>query len=324
MRNDIQEVFGSVDHEMQQFRKEFDALVSSDVKMLQLILRYLFKKRGKQLRPLFVILSARMCGNVNEMTYRAAALIELLHTATLVHDDVVDEADHRRGMFTVNALWKNKAAVLLGDYLLATGLLSALDNDYFQLLKYVANATRKMSEGELWQIQKARKLKPDEETYYKIIEYKTAVLFAVSFQCGAYSAGADDKTMDAMYQVGLNAGLAFQIKDDILDFMPQQTGKSAYTDLKEQKLTLPVIHALNNSGFAEGVKYKNQLKQVRKKKRQPIEIVKWLEEKGSLEYAQQKVNYFTQKALDILKDLPQGIDNLMIEKTINSLTSRNY
>lgn len=309
---------------MLQFRKEFDSLVSSDVKFLKLILKYLFKKRGKQIRPLFVILSAGMCGNIKTETYRAAALIELLHTATLVHDDVVDEADYRRGMFTVNALWKNKAAVLLGDYLLATGLLTALDNDYFQLLKYVAEATRKMSEGELWQIQKARKVKPDEDSYYKIIEYKTAVLFAVSFQCGAFTSGADETTMETCYKIGLNAGIAFQIKDDILDFSPHSTGKNAFTDLKEQKLTLPVIHALNNSSPTEAVKYKRLIRQIRKKQNTPDSIVRWLNEKGSLEYTSLKMDEYRNYAISMLHNLPSNKYRDLIEQTINFLSARNY
>ncbi len=320
----INSVFTTVEAEMLQFRKEFDKLISTDVKFLKLILKYLFKKRGKQIRPLFVILSAGLCGDIQQKTYRAAALIELLHTATLVHDDVVDEADYRRGMFTVNALWKNKAAVLLGDYLLATGLLTALDNDYFQLLKYVAQATRKMSEGELWQIQKARKMKPDENSYYQIIEYKTAVLFAVSFQCGAYTAGADDKTMDILYQVGLNSGIAFQIKDDILDFSPGDTGKKAYTDLKEQKLTLPVIHALNNSSSAEAMKYRRIIRQIRKKNRTTESVLKWLHDKGSIEYASQKMEEYRQNSISLLHTLPPDKYRDLIEQTINYLTIRNY
>jgi len=323
MTNNIQQVFSSVESEMKQFRTEFDKLVRSDVKMLQLILKYLFQKRGKQIRPLFVILSAGISGNINESTYRAAALIELLHTATLVHDDIVDEAEQRRGMFTVNALWKNKVAVLLGDYLLAKGLLTALDYDYFQLLKFVAEATRKMSEGELWQIQKARKIKPDEESYFKIIEYKTAVLFAVSFQCGGFTAGADKQTIEVLYQAGLNAGMAFQIKDDLLDFKPQQTGKNAYADLKEQKLTLPVIHALNNSTFSESIQYRKLLKQIRKKQKTPEKVILWLKEKGSIEYATEIMNQYSQKAILLLKSLPQNTFNGLAVQTINFITERN-
>ncbi len=324
MSKDIQSVFSSVDAEMQHFRTEFDRLVSSDVKSLSLILKYLFKKRGKQIRPLFVILSAGACGNINEMTYRAAALIELLHTATLVHDDVVDEADQRRGMFTVNALWKNKAAVLLGDYLLATGLLTALEHDYFQLLKYVSRATRKMSEGELWQIKKLRSGKNDEESYFKIIEFKTAVLFAACFQCGAYTAGAEDEAIEVFYEAGLQAGMAFQIKDDLLDFSHNDTGKKAFTDLKENKLTLPLIHALNNSDFSERLKYKSILKKIKKGKRAPESVLKWLQEKGSLEYAQIKMNEFADRAISKLDYLPDNKYRDLIVKTINFITERNY
>ncbi len=292
--------------------------------MLKIILKYLFRKKGKQLRPLLAILSARLFGEPNEQTYRAAALIELLHTATLVHDDVVDEADFRRGVFTINALWKNKAAVLVGDYLLATGLLTALDNNYFQLLRYVSNATRKMSEGELWQIRHARNISPDEEAYLRIIEYKTAVLFGSCFQCGAFTTGATESEINAMYQIGLNAGIAFQIKDDILDFDAAHSQKKSFADLKEKKLTLPVIHALNQSDRLEKIKFRKLIRRVKKHPWRSKDILQWINEKGSLSYSEQKMMEYQEKALSLLKQFPQSETQTHIRDTILFLTQRNY
>jgi len=324
MARDIQSVFSAVQPDMDIFRKEFDRLLTSEVGMMNVILKYLFKKKGKQIRPLLVILSAGMFGKPTEQTHRVAALVELLHTATLVHDDVVDEADYRRGMFTINALWKNKAAVLVGDYLLATGLLIALDNDYFQLLKYVSDATRKMSEGELWQIQHARGMSQDEKSYLKIIEYKTAVLFGTCFQCGAYSAGAETEDIAKMYSVGLNAGIAFQIRDDILDFSPNQTGKKSFTDLKEKKLTLPIIHALENSTRTESIKYRRYIRKFKKKAGRSDLILKWLNEKGGLQYAEAKMAEYQNKALQILDTFSDSVAKTHIKDTILFLTQRNY
>jgi octaprenyl-diphosphate synthase len=324
MGRDIQAIFSAVQPDMDMFRKEFDRLITSDVRMMNIILKYLFKKKGKQIRPLFVILSAGLFAKPNDQTHRAAALIELLHTATLVHDDVVDEADYRRGMFTVNALWKNKAAVLVGDYLLATGLLTALDNNYFQLLKFVSDATRKMSEGELWQIRHARGMNQNEESYLKIIEYKTAVLFGACFQCGAYTAGAENEDISKMYSVGLNAGIAFQIRDDILDFSSGHTGKKSFADLKEKKLTLPVIHALNNSSHSERIKFKGYIRQFKKKSERADLILHWLSEKGSLQYAEQKMKDYQDKAIQILDAFSDSEAKTRIRETILFLIQRNY
>jgi octaprenyl-diphosphate synthase len=284
MSKEIKTVFESLHLEMEEFRRQLNSLMNSDFKYVNDILKYLFNKRGKQIRPIFVILSSGICNNINEKTYKAAALIELLHTATLVHDDIVDDADYRRGQFTINALWKNKAAVLLGDYLLAKGLLTALDNNYIELLKLVADATRKMSEGELLQIQTAKKRNITEDTYFKIIEYKTASLFSVCFKGGAFISGADNKTQEIMSQIGLYAGMAFQIKDDIIDLEPQNSEKPSFIDLKEQKITLPVIHALNNSSLIERQRMYLLIKKFKKNKNKSDEIINWLSEKNSIEY----------------------------------------
>ncbi len=324
MHNDIESVFSSVGFEIQKFRNEFSKLMRTDVKILHYILKYLFAKKGKQIRPLFMILASGMCGKITDETYKGAALIELLHTATLIHDDIVDGSNYRRGMFTVNALWKNKIAVLTGDYLLAAGLHCALNNDYFQTLKYVTTAALKISEGELLQLQNARKIKPDEETYYKIIENKTAVLFAVSFQCGGYTAETDENTMNNLYRAGLNVGMAFQIKDDILDFIPANTGKKAFIDVKEQKLTLPVIHALNNSTFPEVIKYRKMLKKIKKTKSVPANFINWINNKGSLEYSTNIMNEYKNKAIDILDSFADNKYKDLIKKTINYVTTRDH
>lgn len=323
MSKEIKTVFESLDMEMKEFREHLSTLMNSDFKYVNNILKYLFNKRGKQIRPLFVILASGICNNINEKTYKAAALIELLHTATLVHDDVVDDAYYRRERFTINALWKNKAAVLLGDYLLAKGLLTALDNNYIELLKMVSDTTKKMSEGELLQIQTAKKGNINEEIYFKIIEYKTASLFSVCFKGGAFIADADEKTQDIMSKIGLYAGMAFQIKDDLMDIDPQYSEKSNFVDLKEQKITLPVIHALNNSSFPEKQRMYFLLKNFKKNKSKSSEIIKWLCKKNSIEYSHKIMNDFKLKSIGLLNQLPKNKYRDLTEQTINFLTERN-
>jgi len=323
MNKTINEIFAFVEPEMKQFRVEFDKLTTSDVKLMSQILKYLFKQKGKQIRPLYVILSSGMCGEINEISYKAAALIELLHTATLVHDDVVDEAEKRRGFFTINSLWKNKAAVLVGDYLLAKGLLIALDNNYFEMLKIVSVATRQMSEGEILQMQKSRKWEIDETVYYEIISKKTASLFAVCFQLGGLANNADTETLKKLYDIGINIGIAFQIKDDLLDF-EENTNKNAFADLKEQKLTLPLIHALNNSNSFEKLKFSIKIKKFKKQTHKSKEIVDWLKSKNSLNYAEKEMSKFAIKAIEIINEFPENQYRESIKNTINFILNRNY
>jgi octaprenyl-diphosphate synthase len=324
MKTDIHSVQKEFQLELDHFSKEMDILLQSDVPLLKILLKYVFKKRGKQIRPLFVLLSSGMCGQLNEQAYRAAALIELLHTATLVHDDVVDEADRRRGLFTVSAVWKNKAAVLLGDYLLARGLLVALDNNYFELLKIVSEATRQMSEGELLQMKKIRNWNLDEAMYFDIISKKTASLFGVCFKVGGHIGKTDEESMDMLYHIGIYTGITFQIKDDLIDFYSGNGKKQHFTDLKEQKLTLPVIHALQQSNFLEKMKMIDQIKHIRKNVSARKEVFKWLQEKGSFEYTEMKMLDYQAKAIELLHNFPQSRYRDGIEQTIKYITERNY
>src|SRR5665213_447583 len=257
----ITEIKSPVAAEMELFEKKFRDSMKSSVPLLDKITQYIVRRKGKQLRPMFVFLSAKLCGEVNDSTYRAASLIELLHTATLVHDDVVDDSNERRGFFSVNALWKNKIAVLIGDYLLSKGLLLSLDNDDFHLLKLVSNAVREMSEGELLQIEKARKLDINEEVYFDIIRKKTASLISSCCACGAASVTTNEKTIEQMRAFGEAVGIAFQIKDDLFDYGDgSNIGKPTGIDIKEKKMTLPLIYTLNNASFWDKHKIINIVK----------------------------------------------------------------
>src|ERR1035437_2737884 len=244
----LNEIKAPIEKNLVEFEKKFRSSMQSSVPLLDTITKYIIKRKGKQMRPMFVFFTAGMCGDITDASFRAASLIELLHTATLVHDDVVDDSNERRGFFSINALWKNKIAVLVGDYLLSRGLLLSVDNGDFELLKIVSEAVKKMSEGELLQIEKARKLDIKEDVYYEIITNKTASLIASCCAVGAASAGADVKTIKIMHDFGELVGIAFQIKDDLFDFgSEEKIGKPTGIDIKESKMTLPLIYALNNS-----------------------------------------------------------------------------
>jgi octaprenyl-diphosphate synthase len=235
-----------IENELSIFEEKFKDAAKSNVSMLDRIMRYIVKRKGKQLRPMFVFLSAKLCGEVNESTYRAASLVELLHTATLVHDDVVDDSLERRGFFSVYALWKNKVSVLVGDYLLAKGLLLSLDNNDFRILQLLSEAVRQMSEGELLQIEKSRSLNLDESIYFEIIKNKTASLLASACGAGAFSTSHDEEVTSRLRLFGEKVGIAFQIKDDLFDYAGEDIGKPTGNDIKEKKLTLPLIYTLNN------------------------------------------------------------------------------
>ena len=272
--------------------------------LLDQVVQYLLRQKGKQLRPILVLLTARACGGITESTYRAAALVELLHTATLVHDDVVDEADRRRGMFSINALWKNKVAVLLGDFLLSRGLLLALDHREYELLHIVSDAVRRMSEGELLQIEKARKLDIDESTYYSIISDKTASLLSACTSCGAHSAGVDEATQEAMRSFGEELGMAFQIRDDLFDFGAKDVGKPLGIDLQEKKMTLPLIHALEKADGKQKKRIMKVVRQKNKSKDDVMEVGAFVTEHGGIEYARATMMKHADKALEILETLP--------------------
>ena len=296
-----------VEMEMAQFEKRFRASMSSKVPLLDRITHYIVKRKGKQMRPLFVFLSAKMHGDITDSSYRAASLIELLHTATLVHDDVVDESYMRRGFFSLNALWKNKIAVLVGDYLLSRGLLVALDNDEFELLKIVSTAVREMSEGELLQIEKARRLDIDEEVYFEIIRQKTATLIAACCASGAHSVGADAETVAKMRQFGETVGIAFQLKDDLFDYQATDiTGKPVGIDIKEQKMTLPVIYAVNRASSAEKRWIIRTIKHHHDRPEKVAELIEYIKNSGGIDYAQQTMERYRQEALNLLETMPQN------------------
>jgi octaprenyl-diphosphate synthase len=293
--------------EMEAFEDYFKAAMRSENMLLDKITHYIIKRKGKQMRPMFVFLSSKVCGDVTPATYTAASLIELLHTATLVHDDVVDVANTRRGFFSINALWKNKIAVLVGDYLLSRGLLMSVDKGEFQLLRIVSNAVKEMSEGELLQQEKSRLLNITEEVYYDIIRQKTASLIAACCESGASAAGASEENVKRMYEFGLNVGLAFQIKDDLLDYgFGEKIGKPIGIDIKERKLTLPLIVAMKNAQPGE----RRELMSIIKKHNTDGVKVKHLVNRvialGGIDYAANKMNYFRDCALQALAHFPDS------------------
>ncbi len=295
-------------YEMELFEKKFRLAMSSKVALLNRITYYIVNRKGKQMRPMFVFLVAKMLNNgqVSERTYRGASVIELIHTATLVHDDVVDDSNRRRGFFSINALWKNKIAVLIGDFLLSKGLLLSIDNNDFDLLKIISIAVREMSEGELLQIEKARQLDITEEVYYEIIRQKTATLIAACCSLGAASVKPNSSDIETMRKFGELIGMTFQIKDDLFDYGEAIIGKPTGIDIKEQKMTLPLIYALNNSTKKEKSWLINSVKNHNKDKKRVKEVIAFVIEKGGLEYAEQKMIAFQKEALQLLEDYPQS------------------
>jgi len=293
---------------MELFEKKFLLSMSSKVSLLNRITHYVVNRKGKQMRPMFVFLIAKMTNNgeVNERTYRGASVIELIHTATLVHDDVVDESNRRRGFFSINALWKNKIAVLVGDYLLSKGLLLSIDNDDFDLLKIISVAVKEMSEGELLQIEKARKLDITEEVYYEIIRQKTATLIAACCAMGAQSVNASKGEVETMKKFGELIGMAFQIKDDLFDYGSEKIGKPTGIDIKEQKMTLPLIYTLNNCSEKEKSWIINSIKNHNKDSKRVKELIAFVKNKGGLDYAVLKMKEYQQKALLLIQEYPDS------------------
>lgn len=293
---------------MELFEKKFTQSMSSKVALLNRITHFIVNRKGKQMRPMFVFLVAKMVseGNVNERTYRGASVIELIHTATLVHDDVVDDSNRRRGFFSINALWKNKIAVLVGDYLLSKGLLLSIDNNDFDLLKIISVAVREMSEGELLQIEKARRLDITEEIYYEIIRQKTATLIAACCSLGAASVRPDSEEVEKMRLFGELIGMAFQIKDDLFDYGNESIGKPTGIDIKEQKMTLPLIYVLNKVSDKQKAWVINSVKNHNKDKKRVNEVIAFVKEQGGLDYAVAKMKDFQQRALELLEDYPES------------------
>jgi len=309
---------------MDAFEGKFREALQSKVSLLDIIMRYVLKRKGKQMRPLFVFLTAEMCGGVKESSYRAAILIELLHTATLIHDDVVDDSHERRGFFSLNALWKNKISVLIGDYLLAKGLLLAIDHDDFALLKIVSTATRQMSEGELLQIEKARFLDIKEEVYFEIIRKKTASLIASCTAIGAQSTGIGSEWVDKMYQFGEAAGIAFQIRDDLFDYGDGQAiGKPRGIDIKEKKMTLPLIYLLQHVDFFEKRKIINLVKRHSQNPEKVNEVILRVNNSGGIAYAKEKMIEYRDKAISILHEFPESPARIALEQLVIYTTERN-
>jgi len=292
-------------NELNLFESKFRQAMKSNVALLDTIMTYIVKRKGKQVRPMFVFYCAKLFNQVNDATYRGASLVELLHTATLVHDDVVDDSDERRGFFSINALWKNKIAVLVGDYLLSKGLLLAVKNKDFNLLEIVSTAVEQMSEGELLQIEKARNLNLSEEIYYDIIRKKTASLIASCCAMGAASAGATIEQIEQIRLFGEYIGIAFQIKDDLMDYGDDDIGKPTGIDLKEKKLTLPIIYTINNADKATRNYIINAIKNHHNDKKRVAEVIKYVNEHDGIAYTRKAMNEYKDKALAIL-DIQQN------------------
>lgn len=306
MGSKIKEIQSPIATEMAEFEIKFRQFMKSKVYLLDKIMGYIVKRKGKQMRPMFVFLSAGLHGQINEATYRGAALIELLHTATLVHDDVVDDANYRRGFFSINALWKNKIAILVGDYLLSRGLLLSIDNEDFDLLKIVSEAVREMSEGELLQIEKARKLNITEDIYYDIIKQKTASLIAACCAVGSRSVNKDDEISEKMKVFGEKVGMAFQIKDDLFDYGTNDIGKPLGIDIKEKKMTLPLIHALNNADKSEQRQIIKLIKNKSDKNSTVKTVVDFVKNNNGIAYAEEVMQNYYNEAMTIIKDFPES------------------
>ncbi|WP_034061419.1 polyprenyl synthetase family protein [Lacinutrix jangbogonensis] len=311
-------------YEMDLFEQKFRLAMASKVALLNRITHYIVNRKGKQMRPMFVFLVAKMVSNgeVKDRTYRGASVIELIHTATLLHDDVVDDSNKRRGFFSINALWKNKIAVLIGDYLLSKGLLLSIDNNDFDLLKIISVAVREMSEGELLQIEKARRLDITEDVYYEIIRQKTATLIAACCSLGAASVKPESPEVETMRKFGELIGMAFQIKDDLFDYGTKSIGKPVGIDIKEQKMTLPLIHVLNIVSKKDKKWIINSIKNHNKDKQRVNEVIAFVKNNGGLDYAVTKMKAFQSEALQILQQFPDSEYKTSLELMVNYVIER--
>ncbi|MDX1439396.1 MAG: polyprenyl synthetase family protein [Rubricoccaceae bacterium] len=303
---DLSEIRRPVEEEMKAFRRYFRDAMRSKVGILDKVTQYVLRQKGKEIRPILVLLSAEICGGITEASYRAAALVELLHTATLIHDDVVDNAERRRGVFSINALWKNKIAVLLGDFLLSRGLLLALKHNEYDLLHTVSDAVRRMSEGELLQIEKARKLDIDEDTYFRIISDKTASLISACMVCGAVSAGASPDRQEDIREIGEHLGLAFQIRDDLFDYGSVDVGKPLGIDLQEKKMTLPLIASLQHAEKSERKRIVRIVKKRKKQRSDVREVGRFVKDHGGIAYARSKMEGYAADAAESLSTFPES------------------
>lgn len=323
MELSIGQVKGPIIRELEMFETMFRSSMKTSVPLLDTIMNYIVKRKGKQLRPMFVLYSARLFGGISERTYRGASLVELLHTASLVHDDVVDESYKRRDFFSINALWKNKIAVLVGDFLLSKGLLLSVEHKDYDLLEIVSNAVKEMSEGELLQLEKARFMNADEAIYFEIIRKKTASLIASCCQIGAASAGADSDTSEKMRQFGEMIGLAFQIRDDLFDFGDNKSGKPAGVDIKEKKLTLPVLYAISKAEKSEVRAIRKLIKSNRNERQKLEEVLEFVNKYGGMEYSRNKMIELRNQAFQLLEELAtEGENREHMQNLINFVIER--
>lgn len=318
--NDIKQ---PITNELDLFEGKFREAMKSSVPLLDTIMTYIVKRKGKQMRPMFVFLAAKLFGNINDSSYRAASLVELLHTATLVHDDVVDDSDERRGFFSINALWKNKIAVLVGDYLLSKGLLLSVKNKDYHLLEIVSEAVEAMSEGELLQIEKTRNLNLSEAVYYEIIRKKTASLIASCCAIGAASTGASAEQIEQMRLFGEKVGIAFQMKDDLLDYGDSDIGKPTGIDLKEKKLTLPIIYTINNADSATRAYIINAIKKHNTDKKRIAEVIKYVNEHDGIAYTRRAMEQYKTEALAILDKVSDSPYKLNLKSLVEFVIERN-
>ncbi len=324
MAKKLSEIQAPIEKELEHFEVHFRNALKTKVMLLDKIMQYIIKRKGKQMRPMFVLLSANVCGGIKPATYRGAALVELLHTATLIHDDVVDDADERRGFFSLNALWKNKISVLVGDYLLSRGLLMSLEADDFLLLKIVSNAVKLMSEGELLQIEKARTLNIDVAVYLEIIRMKTASLIASCTECGAASVTNDKNTIETLRLFGEKIGLAFQIKDDLLDYGEDQIGKPLGIDLKEKKMTLPLIHSLNQASWYDRRKVISLVKNHKGNKKELQWIKDFIIQNQGISYSQKVMIDYKNEAMELIKPFPESPSKQSLIDLVNYTIERSY
>ncbi len=322
--NIVEHIKIPISKEMELFEQKFKGAMLSNVPLLNRITYYIVRRKGKQMRPMFVFLVAKMVSNggFDERTYRGASVVELIHTATLVHDDIVDDSNRRRGFFSINALWKNKIAVLVGDYLLSKGLLLSIDHEDFDLLKLISIAVREMSEGELLQIEKARKLDITEDVYFEIIRQKTATLIAACCGIGAASVGAKQETVQQMRNFGQYIGMAFQIKDDLFDYSDEKIGKPTGIDIKEQKMTLPLIYTLNHCSKKDRSWIINTIKKHNRDKKRVKEVISFVKENGGIAYTIAKMNDYKNKALAILENYPESPYKASLTEMIEYVVAR--
>jgi octaprenyl-diphosphate synthase len=320
----VKNVKSPIAEELELFEKKFAENVRSKNAMLDRIMRFIIRRKGKQMRPMFVFLAAKISGEITEATYRASSLIELLHTATLVHDDVVDDANIRRNFFSINALWKNKVAVLVGDYLLSKGLLLSLDNNDFEILKIVSTAVKEMSEGELLQIEKTRKLDIKEDVYFEIIRSKTASLLASACGAGAWSATQDQEKTALFRSFGEKIGISFQIKDDLFDYGHDNIGKPTGIDIKEKKMTLPLIYTLQQADDATKRRIIYIVKNQNKDRNKVNEVIEIVKNSGGIQYAREKMVQYQKEAMEILYRFPESPARTAMEELVNYVTERRY